>query len=92
MFRVRAPVLIDARHGVKDVDAEILGLLDRAAVTFQAVLTKADKIGAKARAEVLDQVRAKLRAHSAAFPELVVTSSETGEGVGTLRALIEGLA
>jgi GTP-binding protein len=88
----RAFVLIDARHGIKDVDAEILGLLDRAAVTFQAVLTKADKIGAKARADVLEQVREKLRAHPAAFPELVVTSSETGEGVGTLRAIIEGLA
>ena len=88
----RAFVLIDARHGIKEVDAEILDLLDRAAVTFQAVLTKADKVGALARAEVLEQVRARLRLHPAAFPELVVTSSETGEGVETLRALIEGLA
>jgi GTP-binding protein len=87
----RAFVLIDARHGIKAVDQEILGLLDTAAVTFQAVLTKADKIGPRDRAQVLDQVRAALRAHPAAYPELVVTSSETGEGIPTLRALISGI-
>lgn len=87
----RAFVLIDARHGIKAVDQEILGLLDTAAVTFQAVLTKADKIGARDREKVLDQVRAALRAHPAAYPELVVTSSETGEGIETLRALIAGI-
>lgn len=87
----RAFVLIDARHGVKDVDHEIMALLDRAAVTFQVVLTKADKIGAADRTRVLDQVRGALARHPAAFPELILTSSEKGEGVATLRASIAGL-
>jgi len=84
----RAFVLIDARHGVKPVDEEIMDLLDSAAVTFQAVLTKADKPKAGALKPVLDQVRDRLRTHPAAFPEIVVTSSETGEGIDTLRAII----
>ena len=87
----RAFVLIDARHGIKAVDEEILSLLDKSAVTFQAVLTKADKIGPRDRAKVLEQVRAALQKHPAAYPELVVTSSETGEGIGTLRAIIAGI-
>lgn len=84
----RAFVLIDARHGVKPVDEEIMALLDSAAVTFQAVLTKADKPKAGALEQVIDQVRSRLRTHPAAFPEIVVTSSETGEGIDTLRAII----
>ena len=88
----RAFVLIDARHGIKEVDDEILGLLDRAAVPFQTVLTKADKVKAAELDRVLEQVRGKLRAHPAAFPELVVTSAEKGEGIATLRAIIAGLA
>ncbi len=87
----RAFVLIDSRHGVKAVDEEILTLLDKSAVTFQAVLTKADKIGPRDRAKVLDQVQGALQKHPAAFPELVVTSSETGEGIATLRAIIAGI-
>jgi GTP-binding protein len=81
-------VLIDMRHGIKAVDEEILTLLDRSAVPFQCVLTKADKIGAKEREATLVQVRERLRKHPAAFPELVVTSSEKGEGIETLRAII----
>lgn len=84
----RAFVLIDMRHGIKAVDAEIMDLLNRAAVTFQVVLTKADKIGATQREKTLAQVRAALAKHPAAFPELLVTSSEKGEGIATLRALI----
>jgi GTP-binding protein len=87
----RAFVLIDMRHGVKAVDEEILTLLDRSAVTFQVVLTKADKIGATTREATLAQVRAALTKHPAAFPELVVTSSEKGEGIPTLRAIIASL-
>lgn len=87
----RAFVLIDARHGVKKVDEEILSLLDSAAVTFQAVLTKADKVKEKERAQVLDQVRGALSKHPAAFPEIVVTSSEKGWGIPTLRAIIATL-
>ncbi len=84
----RAFVLIDARHGVKAVDAEILTLLDRSAVTFQAVLTKVDKINRTERDAVIEQVKGALAKHPAAYPEIVVTSSEKGEGIETLRALI----
>jgi GTP-binding protein len=87
----RAFVLIDARHGVKKVDSEILSLLDSAAVTFQVVLTKADKVKEKERAKVLDQVREALSKHPAAYPEIVVTSSEKGWGIPTLRAIIATL-
>jgi len=66
-------------------------LLDSSAVTFQCVLTKADKLKAGERDKVLDQVRGKLAKHPAAFPELIVTSSEKGEGIATLRAVIATL-
>ena len=88
----RAFVLIDARHGVKPVDDEIMSLMDSSALTFQVVLTKVDKIKVAERDAVLDQVRAALVKHPAAFPELVVTSSEKGEGIATLRAIIATLA
>jgi ribosome biogenesis GTP-binding protein YsxC/EngB len=88
----RAFLLIDSRHGLKPVDAEILALLDAAAVPFQAVLTKSDKIGAAARAQTLDGLRRALRSHPAAYPEIVVTSAATGEGIPTLRAAIAALA
>jgi|TARA_B110000908_G_scaffold117040_1_gene137168 GTP-binding protein len=87
----RAFVLIDARHGVKKVDEEIMSLLDSSAVIFQAVLTKADKVKEKERFEVIEQVKSKLAAHPAAYPELVVTSSEKGWGIETLRAIIATL-
>ncbi len=87
----RAFVLIDARHGIKDVDEEIMSLLDSSAVTFQCVLTKVDKLKAGERDKVLDQVRGKLAKHPAAFPELIVTSSEKGEGIAALRAVIATL-
>lgn len=87
----RAFLLIDMRHGVKEVDAEIMRMLDTSAVTFQVVLTKADKIGTAAREKTLAQVRAALAKHAAAYPELVVTSSETGDGIANLRAIIAGL-
>ncbi len=87
----RAFVLIDARHGVKKVDEEILALLDRAAVTFQVVLTKADKVKDKDRAAVLDQVRKAVTKHPAAYPELILTSSEKGDGIDILRSIIADL-
>ncbi len=87
----RAFVLIDARHGVKSVDEEILSLLDSAAVTFQCVLTKADKIKTHEKEALLQQVRGALSKHPAAYPELILTSSEKGMGVETLRATIAGL-
>ena len=85
----RAFLLIDARHGAKAVDEEIMALMDRAAVPFQAVLTKVDKRTDRDR--VLDQVRGVLAGHPAAYPELIVTSAQTGEGVGALRVAVAGL-
>lgn len=87
----RAFVLIDSRHGIKKVDAEIMKLLDSSAVTFQVVMTKADKVKEKDRAAVLLQVREALSKHPAAYPEIVLTSSEKGDGISTLRAIIAGL-
>ena len=87
----RAFVLIDMRHGVKSVDEEILTLLDRAAVTFQAVLTKADKVSQADQARTLAQVRGALAKHPAAYPELIVTSAEKGDGIEALRAIVATL-
>ncbi|MBT2129540.1 ribosome biogenesis GTP-binding protein YihA/YsxC [Aliiroseovarius lamellibrachiae] len=87
----RAFVLVDSRHGVKPVDEEIMALLDRSAVTFQVVLTKVDKVKDKDMDKMLAQVRGALSKHPAAYPELVMTSSEKGLGIETLRAIIAGL-
>lgn len=87
----RAFVLIDSRHGVKSVDEEIMDLLDRSAVTFQAVMTKADKISKAELDKNIDQTRMALSKHPAAYPELIVTSSEKGLGIETLRATIATL-
>ena len=87
----RAFVLVDARHGVKAVDEEIMALLSSSAVTFQCVMTKTDKLKKGDLDKVLVQVREKLSKHPAAYPELVLTSSEKGEGIETLRAIIAGI-
>ena len=87
----RAFVLIDTRHGVKPVDDEIMTLLDRSAVAFQVVMTKADKVSQAVQEANIDQVRGALSKHPAAYPEMVVTSSEKGDGIETLRSIIAGL-
>ncbi len=87
----RAFVLIDSRHGIKTVDEEIMSLMDSSALTFQIVMTKVDKIKVSERDAVLEQVRAALVKHPAAYPEIIVTSSEKGEGIPTLRAVIATL-
>lgn len=87
----RAFVLVDMRHGIKAVDQEILGLLDKSAVTFQVVLTKSDKVNLATREETIAQVQGALAKHPAAYPEIIVTSSEKGEGMETLRAVIATL-
>ena len=87
----RAFVLIDTRHGIKAVDDEIMTLLDQSAVTFQVVMTKADKVKDADREKTLDQVRKALSKHPAAFPEIVLTSSEKGQGIPTLRSIISSL-
>ncbi len=88
----RSFVLIDTRHGIKAVDDEIMTLLDQSAVTFQVVMTKADKVKEAERDKILAQVRKALSKHPAAYPELLMTSSEKGWGIENLRALIAGLA
>ncbi len=88
----RAFVLIDARHGIKAVDHEIMDVLDRSAVSFQAVLTKADKPKAAELAQVIEAVKADLTRHAAAYPEIIVTSAQKGTGIDLLRAVIAGLA
>lgn len=87
----RVFVLIDSRHGVKPADEEIMEMLDRAAVVFQVVLTKVDKPKKGEREKVLASVGQALSKHPAAYPELIITSSETGEGMPLLRAAIAGL-
>ena len=84
----RTLVLIDARHGVKEVDREMLKMLDEAAVGYRLVLTKADKIKASELAEVVAATEVEARKHSAAYPVIHVTSSEKGMGIAELRAAI----
>ena len=84
----RAFVLVDARHGVKKVDTEIMSMLDSSAVTFQVVLTKLDKVKEKDQENILEQVRTSLQKHPAAFPDIILTSSEKGWGIQTLRSVI----
>lgn len=84
----RALVLIDSRHGIKDVDRDILEMLDKAAVSYRVVLTKADKIKATDLAEVTQRTIDEARKRSAAHPEILVTSSETGLGIAELRAAV----
>ena len=87
----RAFVLVDGRHGVKKVDEDIMSMLDSSAVTFQVILTKLDKVKEKDRDSILDQVRTSLQKHPAAFPEIILTSSEKGWGIQTLRSVIAKL-
>ncbi len=84
----RAFVLIDARHGVKPVDVEIMDMLDAAAVSYRLVLTKADKIKATDLTAVFDATAAAARKRSAAHPDIISTSSEKGMGIPELRAAV----
>lgn len=88
----RVFLLIDARHGAKKVDAEIMTLLDKSAVTFQVVMTKCDKPRGNDLEKSLQTTREILAKHPAAYPEILLTSSAKGEGVETLRAIIADLA
>ena len=84
----RTLVLIDSRHGLKDVDREFLEMLDVAAVSYRLVLTKADKIKASELAAVHAATQAEARKHAAAHPEVIVTSSEKGLGIAELRTAV----
>lgn len=84
----RALVLIDARHGIKDVDREIMDMLDKAAVSYRLVLTKADKIKPTELDKVAAQTAEEARKRPAAHPDILSTSSETGLGMPELRAAV----
>jgi len=84
----RTLVLVDSRHGLKDVDREMMKMLDEAAVGYRVVLTKADKIKASELDKVVAATEAETRKHVAAFPVLHVTSAEKGMGIPTLRAAV----
>jgi GTP-binding protein len=88
----RVCLLIDARHGFKDIDREMLGMLDRAAVSYQIVLTKTDKLAADALAGTVLRVAAEIGAHTAAHPEIHLTSALERHGIAALRAALAGLA
>ena len=89
----RTLVLIDSRHGIKDVDREVLKMLDEAAVSYQLVLTKADKIKASELEDVERRTREEAAKHPAAHPDIITTSSETGLGIELLRkAVIDAVA
>ena len=96
-LRGRAPlrrvfVLVDSRHGLKESDLELFAMLDEAAVTYQIVLTKADKLKKGELAKVQAATEAAVKKRPAAFPEVVATSSEKGRGLPELRAEIATLA
>lgn len=84
----RVLVLIDARHGVKDVDRDMMKMLDESAVGYRLVLTKADKIKASELEAVLAATQAEARKHPAAFPVVHTTSAEKGMGIAELRAAV----
>ncbi|WP_051768179.1 ribosome biogenesis GTP-binding protein YihA/YsxC [Sphingobium sp. DC-2] len=84
----RTLVLIDSRHGIKDVDNDILDMLDAAAVSYRIVLTKADKVKASHLAEVTQATADAIRKRPAAHPDIIPTSSEKGMGIAELRAAV----
>lgn len=87
----RVFLLIDSRHGIKKVDADIMEMLDKAAVTYQIVLTKIDKISAKELAMVEQKTLEEVKKHAAAYPQILATSSEKNLGLEELRAEINSL-
>ncbi len=86
----RTLMLVDARHGLKDVDREMMRMLDETAVSYRVVLTKADKIKASALDAVAANTAQEMAKHPAAFPELHITSAEKGMGMEELRGAVLG--
>ena len=84
----RAMLLVDTRHGLKDVDRDVMRMLDEAAVSYHIVLTKADKVKASELADTRDRVAAEAKTHPAAHPVMLVTSSEKGMGIEQLREAV----
>jgi GTP-binding protein len=87
----RVYVLVDARHGLKSADAEVLDLLDEAAVSYEIVLTKSDEVKRDALAATIAETGAAVRKRAAAYPDVLATSTRSGAGVGDLRAAIARL-
>ena len=88
----RLCLLVDARHGLKDSDLELMAMLDDAAVVYQVVLTKADKAKAGELSAMRARIAGTLARHVAAHPDVVATSARTAAGVADLRAAIAALA
>jgi GTP-binding protein len=88
----RLCLLIDARHGLKKTDEALMEELDKAAVVYQIVLTKADKMSQGARASLIKKITALFPKHPAAYPTILATSSRTGDGIEALRASLATLA
>jgi GTP-binding protein len=88
----RLILLVDARHGVKDKDSEMMDRLDKAAVSYQLVLTKADKLRPPERDKILAATQGLLAKRPAAHPTVLATSAETGTGIPELRAALAELA
>ncbi|MGH7113251.1 MAG: ribosome biogenesis GTP-binding protein YihA/YsxC [Stellaceae bacterium] len=88
----RVCLLIDARHGIKQIDRPLLDMLDRAGVSYQIVLTKTDKLGPIMLAEMAERVAGAIASRTAAHPELHLTSAEERRGIEALRATLVSFA
>ena len=88
----RVCLLIDARHGIKEIDRPLLNMLDRTGISYQIVLTKTDKLGPTALGETVQRVAAEIASHTAAHPEIHLTSAEERRGIAALRATLAGFA
>ena len=84
----RVYLLIDSRHGIKDKDVEVMKMLDKAAVSYQIVLTKADKVKASELEKTIAGVQGIMSKHTACYPEIIVTSSEKKQGIEDVRAAV----
>ena len=88
----RVLLLIDARHGIKDVDRRVMSMLDKAAVSYQVVLTKCDKLNPLPLEEMIAATALELAKHAAAHPEVLATSARTGAGLPKLRSALAALS
>src|SRR5690606_23291618 len=84
----RVYLLVDARHGIKPIDEEVMDLLDKAAVSYQVVLTKSDKIKPPALARLVEETARRIARRAAAYPEIIATSADKRTGMEELRAAV----
>ena len=88
----RTCLLIDARHGIRDSDRAVMAVLDQAAVSYQAVLTKCDKVTEAGLGRLVEEIERELAGHAAAHPQVLPTSARSGHGIPELRAALAALA